>query len=423
MNPNTEPTSPVAAVTGSSKRLNLWANRRCHHHPNVVCIDTPPSEFVDLKDVCEALLVGLGKDTQLWQGKSSTVTLARAWLSLGETTDAIIVDAQLLRPRLLDEIIELLAGHGVRAWLLISGNHPAHLETITARDGCIIAEAELREAFPDSAKKRTKPATPTIRLPRVQGFVFRSACRDLLMDDEFAEVDTRFCDLVKAIRAELANVDGHAKSAQVARLLRNRMIETGDTEQLLLVVCAAQVAAVPYRFLIGAHLPTLLGAAETVPRVGRAVPERWWEQLDSYREASVGAIAALYHSGIDPDAIRFVSRHDVTPRDSDGNVTVTVNGVTHTIGGVPARFIEAQRIHRELATAGDAEYLFSTHRPGKVGIRHINKQLLVPGAELGVEIADQPVRKYQREPAQWLQRYGIRVERAEWSTPTKRSAS
>lgn len=405
--------APVAVTAPSSRELNRWLNERRHHHPHVVAVDTPPADFVDLKQMCAALCDGLGKSTELWEGKSSTVETTRAWLSLGEIADALVIDAQLLRPRLLDEFVELAALHKVRVWLVIAGEHPGHVEVAVGRGGRVASIDELQDRFCDQAAASVVGGEPPVRLPRVQGWVFRSTCRDLLEPDEFENVDRRFCAEVRDLREQFHNLSGRLVSRQAVRIIRNRLLDAPDTDTMLLTAAAAQVAGITERFLVTVHLPTLLGAAETLPRVGRAVPERWWERLDTYRDPSVGAIAALYHLEIDPDQIRVVERTNVTARNTSGEITVTVNGVEHVIAGPAARFIEAQRVYRELVTSGDEHYLFSSHRPGKVGIRHINKQLLVPGAELGVAVAESPVRRKHPDPTRKLARYGVKVSRIE----------
>lgn len=413
--------APVAVTADSSRALNLWLNERRRHHRDVVCVDTPPADFVDLQQMCMAVCYGLGKNTDLWEGKTSVIDTTRAWLSLGETGDALVVDAQLLRPRLLDDFIDLCSVHRVRVWLVVSGDHPAHLDIVTGRGGRIVDIDELTERFGDRTPNPDPPAPAPLRLPRVQGWVFRSACRDLLEPEQFEAVDQRFCDEVHDLRARFAACSGHLISRQAGRIIRKRIVHAADTDDIMLTAAAAQVAGVTERFLVTVHLPTLIGAAEGLPRIGRADPDRWWERLDAYRDPSVGAVAALYHCGIDPDRIRLVEHHHVTPRDPDGHVTVTVGDEAHTITGPAARFVEAQRIYRTLTTAGDEDYMFSTHRPGKPGIRHINKQLLVPAAEIGVGVVDPPVRRKQPDTAQQLARYGIRVSRIERDPKLARS--
>jgi hypothetical protein len=420
--------TPVAVVAASTRSLNRWIGARSLHHRQVIVIDVPPTTDPTVDLVCDGVLVGLGKDSELTHGKTAPIPITEAWLSLGEHTDAVVVDAQLLPARVLDQTIELLSRYGIRTWLVLSPSDDSdalgrHFELVTGRAGDLVDEAALRAAFPDIP--RPTPPTPQVtrrRLPRVSGYTFRSACKNLLDRDHFAEVDVQFVAAVRELRAEVGDISGAAKRRTLMRKLQRRLAATVDTDELMLWVAAAQVAVVPHQFMITVNLPTLIGAAEGLPRHGKAEPERWWELLNSYRDPSIGTIAALYHAGIDPDRIRFIERSDLQPRDDQDQSVVTVDGNQYLITGAAARFVEAQRVYRELATVGHSEFLFSTHRAGQVGLKHVNHQLLVPSADLDVRIAAGPVRAKHPDADRWLLRYGIRVEKLTY-TPTAQAVA
>jgi hypothetical protein len=422
--------TPVAVVAASSRALNRWVGDRARHYPSVVAVDVPPAADMSIDLVCNAVLAGLGKDSELTHGKTAPVPLTEAWLSLGEHTDVVFVEAQLIQVGVIDAAIDLFARYGVRTWLIVSPP-PAdpeavekHLGRVTDRGGETVDEAALRAQFPNVHRPAPTAVTSTRpRLPRTSGYTFRSACRDLLDADHFAEVDAKFVAAVLELRDEIGSISGAAKGRTLMRKLQQRLVETCDTDELILWTAAAQVAVLPYQFMVTVHLPTLLGAAEGLPRRGKAEAEGWWEALNAYRDPHIGAVAALYHAEIDPEKIRLIERTHVTPRDPAGLVTVLVDGSEHEIRGPSARFVEAQRVYRELATVGQSEFLFATHRAGHVRLKHVNNQLLVPAAELDVQLAVGPVRVRHPDADRWLQRYGIRVEKLTYSPTDQAVAS
>lgn len=417
--------APIAVTVASSRDLTIWANTRRHAHPRVFAIDVAPAETLTFDAVCHAVLVGLGKNPALTITAASPTAAASAWLSLHEHTDAFVVEAQLLPIRFLDELIDMLCDHAVTPWLLLDGEQEAHLEAVTGRGGIVVTEDEFRARFPgdpDTAAPGDAVRSPG-RLPRVSGFVFRAACRDLLDPRDAADVDARFVTAVTEIRSAIGDLAGANKSKQVTQLVRHRVLDSADADDLFLQVCAAQVAALPLGFLIDVDISTLIGAAEVLPRRGRAGVEKWWELIDAYIDPRIGATAALFNAEIDPGRMASINRADVSAPDNDGSVLVTVDGESHVVSWPSSRFVLAQCAYRDHATAGDAHRLLSTHRPGAAQLRHVTGHIAAPAADLGVRLAKPPVREKRIDPVKEMSRYGISVRKLAYTPKSSKVAA
>jgi len=417
--------APVAVVTSPSRTLNRWVSARRRHHQGVCCVDVAPVEAPTMLNVAQAIIDGLGKNPDVTTMKASTEALATAWLSLGEITDVFVPDAQLLPVRVIGETITLLAQHNIRCWLLLSTTNTAltespihpYVQLVDGHGGHTIGEADLRAAFPDVTRRQQHKPTVRPRLPRVDGVAFRSACRDLLEPDHFAEIDGRFVGLVRELRAEIAAITGKNKTRTLARMLKARLAETGDTDTFVLTVRAAQVAALTAGFQIRVNTAFMIGAAEAIPRRGRATAERWWEQLDLYRDPSLGAIAALYTYGANTVDIPTIALCDVSAPDATGNVTVGVAESGVLIPAPAGRFLTAQVMFRHCCGADDTDLLFTSHRADDVSVAYVASQLNMTAGDVGVAVAFPPVRSRQLDGPEWLRRYGIKIDKLSY-TPT-----
>jgi hypothetical protein len=406
--------APVVAVLEDRRDLFGWVLGRRAHHPGVVGVQVGVVDRQSIGGVADAVLAGLGKDPWLSVSVRPTELLAGAWLSTGEVTDALIGYPQLLSDWLLPEVVAWFVGLGVRPWLLFTtfDNEPAITEAaakVAVSWGVEVVGADVvDEAWPDTATSSTVPASATMSglptLPRVDGLKFRSACRDLLSTDDFATVDARLLRLVAEMRTDMAGLAKQNQTRLFERLLWPRVAAASDTEELLLIVRAAQIAGVTHGFHITVDTAVLLGAAEALPRPGLAGPQRWWEHLDIYRDPDPGAAAALYAAGVDPETMPTLTVGDVAEnkvRCGDDEIPVTEG----------ARFVEALVMLRRLAGAADGEALFTTHRATSVRPQHIAGLLWGVRTHAGVAVAPTPPSRRLPAAASQLGRYGIRVSK------------
>lgn len=411
--------APIAVVTHPSKAFNQWASGRRRHYPGVCAADVGPVSRASTEMVWEAITDGLGKDPDLTTLKAAVASVANGWLAVGDTDEVWLIDAQNINPVPLAEVISQLSLLGVRCRLLLSSINgdrtapalQAHLRLVEVERGDVIDEATLRDEFPNVSRPPRTPAPTIGRLPRVDGMVFRSTCRELLEPEHFATVDAVFVELVRTLRAETLTVALKNKTRNIQRLFRNRLQATPDTDSFVITVRAAQVAYLTCGIHVRVNTSLMLGAEHALPRAGRAAVENWWVEFDRYRDPIFGAVAAIYSYGSDTIDMPAITIGDVSEPDADGNVTVIVAGEPIVIPPPAARFVTAQAAFGRHRAGDDAVPLFSTHRANIIRASYAARLLTASASELGFVVAQAPVRTVKLDAPEWLQRYGIRMEK------------
>ena len=420
----TDPMTPTVVLAHPTRNLNRWLNTRRAHYPNMFSIDCASGHEQRMTDIGEAILTGIGKDSMLDANKRSGATSAAAWLSLGEYNTATILDTQLLPTRLLNETLEYLALFGVRSICILAVPHAdpntpkigRHLTYFAGLGANVINETELRNSLANTAApKPVEQGTPQPRLPRVDGIMFRSTCRDLLNADHFAAVDAEFVACVQRFRTEIGAISGQGKSDRLASLLKRDLEHTTNTDQLILHTRAAQVAAMTCGFQICVDTHYLLGAEASLPRIGKAETEQWWEHFDTYRDPDPGAAAALYSAGADAQHLPEIRLHNISNPDKNGALTCTTTKGEIFVSAKPARFLRALVAQRLYAGAAPNDRLFVTHRAAITHVKHSSRILNWSETNGGISVAATPIRKEHADPLVWLARYGIRITKL-WKT-------
>jgi hypothetical protein len=405
--------SPVVVVVEDSADLLPWVLSRRAQHPSVAGVDVGIEERQSLSGFAETVLVGMGKDPWLSVSKRSAELLAGAWLSLGETSDVVVGYAQQVSERLMPTLLTWLCGFGVRPWLIYThhGNEAAITERaakVAADWGVDVAGADdIDAAFPDVAAVAPAAAAPAglPRLPRVDGMVFRSMCRDLLDPGDFVVVDAEFTAAVAGYRDALRDFVPKYVTRQYAQVVRDRLAAADSTERLLLLTRAAQVAGVTSGVHVTVDTTVLVGAAEALPRPGLANPEGWFDRLDVYRDPDPGTVAALYVAGCDSEDMPTITLGSVTTN-SDGSVTIA-DAVHRYEVRAGARYVSAMAAMRALAGAEPGDTLLATHRAERVRPQFVSKQLYGTAIDTGVQVGSNVRSRRHPDATQWLARYGV----------------
>jgi hypothetical protein len=306
---------PVVVVAESSTELTQWVSSRRQHHPSVVAVTAAHDATHGIGTVAGAVLTGLGKRPDLTMVKRNAEHVAAAWLLHGAATDLVLLDAQMSSGLLLPELVEWFCGLGVRPWVVFTTvEEPPHSTTRRVRKAAaefadqwgvgVSDEVVLREAFPSLDSVPPAPAKPSSGLPllpRCDGVVFRTMCKRLLPPAEFRKVDRRFVAAVKELRvsvSEAIDESDRQKGRVLARVLRAKLEQARDTEEMVLFARAAQVVVLARGWQMSID-PVLFVAGPPRP-----VPERRsrrlrsaWATLDQYRDPDFGAAAALHQAG------------------------------------------------------------------------------------------------------------------------------
>lgn len=418
------PTVTLALVP-DTRAVARWAETGPGRTPGTVLVDVAPTKRPDLRDVAEAVLVGLGKDERLTAQKRLGVPLATGWLSLGERTEAVVLDAGALSDGLLAEMLGWFGGLSVDTWLLFAVGPECDHDALGDRIDALAANWGAAVVDHDGVKAhwpaRRTPAAQTVAelelpiLPRVDGRVFREALRADLDDATFARIDGQCGSLVRGLRAEVSAFTGTHKSRKFENLLRNRMHDTGPTEELHLLVRAAQIAGLVEGYNVSVDSVAFFGGCIGVPRRGQGVEQGWWTHLDAYRDPDVGATAAMYLAGLAPEHLVGLTAADVEGQ-GDGTVTVAVPGeeAPIVVSEPGSRFVRVLVAWRVAAGAEPSDRLFTTHRKAEVSYSHVSTMLRTPN-EVGVRYAASPIRKVNPNVQTWLLRYGITISKLSYT--------
>lgn len=430
--------SDVTVVVTSDDRATLIdAQTLDRRYDRTLVIDPEPRDRHNLRFISDAVLAGLGKDERFTTLRRSSIPIASGWLYLDEHDHAVICDASLINNQLLAEAIEWLTGFGLHVWIMYPINKldwaddtAQRIDELADTVGAdIIDHATFTATFPAPTQDTTVDAdrdnplglSGTVILPRVDGSVFRTVLRDRLDPDDFTVVDEQLRAMVTDLYVEFAGITGASKTRQLNRLLRHRMHDTGDLEDLHLLVRAAQIAALRAGWHIKVDPITFFGAAHALPRRGQAITENWWKTLDRYTDPDIGATAALYLADIDRDRFADLNLNDIVIG-ADGTVTVTTPDgpvtITDTHG---ARFIRALVAWRVFAGAEGDDPVFVTNRTDKGISARYSSVTIRTTAEVGIVYAPTPIRLKHPDADVWLRRYGITTAALEYKTVKNRT--
>jgi hypothetical protein len=403
----------LLAVDGLNRRVGVLV-------VDVVIDSHVPDAMVHVAD---AVLSSMGKDMRLSTTVAAALPLAAAWIAGARISDVVILSGQDLSPAVLADIAEWFGALGARSWFILPDpadgvDDPRIARCVATLEAFCMAAAlgdlwhELRDTRVELLWQEDPlddpPSQPLWMVPRVDGLFFRDACRRLLQPEVFVEVDKLFVGLVREFLAAISDEPGIDATAEIEALVASRLEVASGDEELLVVVRAAQVAAVRRRYRIRVDTTLLLGAAATLPRPGLAGPQRWFERMMAYRQPDPGAVAALYWKGMDLRAISLLSVGDVAVA---GSVVRVQTGTEELVFDGPAAvFLRAQWFRRVLGGAASSDRFIVTHRGPWASDEYLADQLRYPSDELGCRLIDPvPARSAHTSGRLTLTRYGIEV--------------
>jgi transcriptional regulator with XRE-family HTH domain len=425
----------------------------------VVVVDPLPAAkgLVTLVNLASAVLEGLGKSQQLTVLKRKPGPVALAWLcalgSMALPTEkeprplVLALEAQNLAVTEATEFSAWCETAGIDVCFVfaVGAEDPegAQLEShalwcdLQSRRGVERVEwAELEAELgsrPNSPKidplAEPAGAGPAWRVPRADGVVFRSACRDLLSPAHFAEVDALFVARVNSFLEQFRALGPDPETRRLEPVIRTAIEVAPSTEELLVMVRAAQVAALRYGFHLAVDTPCLVAAAEVQPRRGLAVPQDWWRRLEAYQDPDPGALAALWVAGIRPGNAAVLRIDDVRVHElADGSrhVRVTSGGQEYAIDPQAAKFLIAQRFYRTLSATLDSaavsgtEPLFCTYFGPGISAKTALNRLQEVDTELGIALIEDKVATNEPAAKTSLARYGLKLSKLLKAPPTIR---
>lgn len=380
----------------------------------LVLTGTPANQ--GLAPITRALLEAMGKDPQLTGGATCSTRygwpLLPPWLLALGISEVVVDEAQLLPPKVLEELIVLVLGLGIRLWLVahrpLGDTFPAVLaawpteEASTENLRHVLTRAD--DAPAGAATEPEVASYPSV--PSSEFLLFRAHCRDLLSPDDFALVDDRYLRAAAETREWLKASDHPIHAEAVARELRSVLLDCGSPEEMLTVLRAAAAVLL---------LADVLLTCDAAGFMASVVDQDWylvrrhpdWRALGGYRQPYRAAVCAMAAGGLSLEQIVALTCSDVdaagiwvTPGHGR-RITVPAGGVAH---------VRAQLLSRKAWGAEATDLLFLTAEGAPASVRYLREALTEPTVEAGVELSSGRVSRRRPTPMQWATRLGIRIQ-------------
>jgi hypothetical protein len=364
-----------------------------------------------LYELGQDLLISLGKDLMVTgSGRDADLDwdLLPVWLLAHRIRHVVIMNAEWLPPKFIEDLAGLAAVTGIDLWLVAHDPVPeSYFRTLDQWPVSTDPAALVRLV---RAAPRAQKAVGAVSFPRVPNDnfpTFLAEARRHLDPDDFAVVDARFRAAFTA--ADLWFVQASVVDEEsVLSLARAALYECASTYESLVVVRGTQVAAFRRGWLVKVDIVRLLVTADAVSRAAIHSPATW-QRLSAYREPYRAAACALAACDLSIAEILTVTCGGVDP---DGSiVTYHLDGslqqVTVPVGAEV--FLRAQRIYREHEGATPDEALFSADGE-LMNDRFLGIALRAPILEVGVPLLSQRALRTRMDSRRWANRWGLSVQ-------------
>lgn len=339
--PNT-PTGEVIAVDIAEQPVTL----RSEHHADgpTVWVEARPN-LRRAHVLAGDILAALGKRRDLTgQGRNQheDLHLAVIWLRAHDTRDLVILDAQRLHSKILGTLTELAARAQVRLWLLHRApTSDAFLRALARRATRTAELADVPQQPPPPSPLTVVPAAfPAV--PRHDFYLFRTACTQLLPEQDAAVVLTRLDDVAQRAYRHL-----HLRGADIATLadLVDDTLDAGTDDHLLTTdIRGVQLAAWHHDWYLRVDLATLIHAEERPTLAAQDVDAA----ITAYRQPHRALTCALTRRRYPLHAITALRLRDVGRRGR----RLSIAGDTLTLPPALAATVRAAALLQQHAGAG-----------------------------------------------------------------------
>lgn len=380
----------------------------------IVLTATPANE--GLAPITRALLEAMGKDPQLTGGATCSTRygwpLLAPWLLALGISDVVVDEAQVLPAKVLQELIVLVVGLGIRLWLVahrpLGEDYPAVLAAWPAEDATtrelneVLAVAVLPPGTAGGEPTRTVfPSVPATGFHR-----FRADCRDLLSASDFAIVDERYLSAADDARSWLVDAPRPLHAEAVARMLRKVLLDCSSPDEMLTVIRGSAAVLLFADILVTCGTDEFRAVVVDQPwYLVRRHPD--WKALAGYRQPYRGAVCALAAAALPLGAMTELVCSEVA---NDGNWAEDAAARRARVPNDGRVYVRAQLLARQDAGASGSDLLFMTAEGEPATVRYLREALTEPTVEAGVKLASGRVPSRRATPMQWAARLGIQIQ-------------
>jgi len=381
----------------------------------LVLTGSPANE--GLAPITRALLEAMGKDPQLTGGATCSTRygwpLLPPWLLALGITDVVVAEAQMLPAKVLEELIVLITGLGVRLFLSahrpLGEYYPAVLEAWPTEDA---TAAELEALLNRPNAPAAVDPDPGMRsefaaVPDSEFLFFRADCRDHLAAEDFLIVDGRYLRAAADMRNWLGGRTDPLHAEDVARMLRFELLDCSGPEEMLTVLRASAAVLLLAGVLVGCDAQAFRVAVESEGWY-LASRGRDWSALAGYRQPYRAAVCAVTVAGLSLEQAAGITCEQVA---EDGTRLALGNERTLSIPEEGGVYLRAQLLLRRADGAKASDKFFVTAEGEPASVRYLREALTEPTTEAGVELSVGRVSRRRATPMQWAARLGIRIRR------------
>lgn len=349
--PNTDPTSGVVTMTPRPSLIS-WA-------------------------IGQSLLEALGIRSELFgsgRDHDEDMLVASAWLIAHHIEIVVVRHASIIKKReMLDSLLLLCSGAGAHLALTCDESSGEHLYEWVEQHGHI--EIGDRPLYATLAAA-SRPLTPEDRrqgdefprfLPKVDFYLFRARCREVLAADEFAVVD----DLYKRVFRDIRDSPPKTSVEAGERIVQLCSALAGPGE-VLTTIRAAQAALLTQGALLKVNLPLYMNAVREHEH--RRLNPGEIRALRGCRQPWRSAMAVLRDANLSSDDIVALRLQDIT---DEGYL---VPGDYWDLSSDARVYLRAQRLLRSLEGASESDRFIDVTPPSMIlGHRRIAIELGLPG--------------------------------------------
>ncbi|TPG12908.1 hypothetical protein [Pedococcus bigeumensis] len=360
------------------------------------------------------------------EGDWTQVTVAALAQRIGHI---LVLDAWLLTPALLGELLTNVQATGAAVWLVGRGAlSDDQRDVLTDWVTDLTDPHTFLNAWADRPGLVTEPGTPARpaslsvtatanvaadpwphQVPDADFTTFRATCRDLLTPEQFSAVDDHLRATAVAARDWFATHlarDTHTDAESVARHLHQVWQDSPTVPHFLTSIRAYQVAAFSLGWVLQVNNAQLLGTANVSPRRAARTPALW-ARLGGYASPHRGAICALAGAGIDVADQGNVLLESVIDA---GRIVILPTGRRVHIEDGAHRYVHAQKLARLMNGAANDEPLIADADGRPLVQRAIATVLNTARLELGLNLTG--LRSERRSPTgdRWYTRWGISIQ-------------
>lgn len=379
----------------------------------VVVLPTP--SIRDRFWVYRDLLRALGSDPDVHGAPRSAGKLfdqAVGRLMASSAHHLVVARAHMVPSGLLLDWAEAAAICGKRVWLVAQVELLRRsLSDMVNHHGLqVIPFEEFLEAVPEAPTPDASPDQVRFPVvPRTEFPLFLATCQTTLGADEFTRVEEVFAG-THADAAALID-DGGRDEAAIAPFLREQVRRSSCTDEVIVRVRAAQVAAFTRGLHVQVRIEAVVASSEWAPPPGLGSLEvRDLSSLGRTHDAAAAVLALA--SGASGERL---SRLDVADVARDG-ATVRVGGAVVVIPPMGRELVAAQRATRLLQGGGPGAPLFTKSGPStsdqyeRASSKGVQRFLLRAAEGTGIPLAGAWTAHVNSGATNWANRTGVSVQ-------------